>query len=58
MGNKTWITEANALMVAVVALLLALGVTIPQGVSEATIVIVNIVLRVGIRYFRKEEVAG
>ncbi len=49
MDKKTYITEVNLAMGAVVALLVAFGVSVPTGVEGAVAVIVNVFLRVAIK---------
>ncbi len=49
MDKKTYITEVNLFMGAIVVLLIAFGVSVPAGVEGAVGVIVNVFLRVAIK---------
>jgi hypothetical protein len=44
--KKTWVTEINAVMAGIVALLLAFGVAIPDGVVPAVVTLINVALRI------------
>ncbi len=52
MDNKTWVTEIVAFMLGVEALILALGVELPAGVSTAVMGLVTIGIRVGLKIWR------